>query len=101
MLEGPVTAPFPSMPRNTLERVDVDYISPLLEMGGLLSKLSLGERSAMEKDEPIQKTHIKITCPECRGPLWEERQGRIVEYRCRVGHAYNPRLLRRKQSKLR
>jgi len=25
-----------------------------------------------------------------RGPLTEERQGRIVEYRCRVGHVYSP-----------
>ena len=32
----------------------------------------------------------KITCPECRGPLHAERQDRITEYRCRVGHAYFP-----------
>ena len=90
VVQDPSTAPFPSMPQNALERVHVDYISPILEMGGLLSKLSVMERSAMENDEPIQRTHVKITCPECRGPLWEERQGRIVEYRCRVGHAYSP-----------
>jgi two-component system chemotaxis response regulator CheB len=33
---------------------------------------------------------LEIKCPGCGGPLWEERQGRIVEYRCRVGHAFSP-----------
>lgn len=33
---------------------------------------------------------MDLTCPESRGPIWEERQGRIVEYRCRAGHAYSP-----------
>ena len=42
------------------------------------------------QDEPLQKAFSGVTCPECRGPIWEERRGRIVEYRCRVGHAYSP-----------
>ena len=41
-------------------------------------------------DEKVDKKLSALTCPECRGPLWEERQDRIVEYRCRVGHAYSP-----------
>ena len=40
--------------------------------------------------EPLKRTLSGLTCPECRGPLWKERRGRIVEYRCRVGHAYSP-----------
>ena len=30
-----------------------------------------------------------VTCPECRGPMWEEEFGKIKEFRCRVGHAYS------------
>lgn len=30
-----------------------------------------------------------LTCPECRGPLWEEQHGKIKEYVCRVGHTYS------------
>ena len=38
----------------------------------------------------MEKSQTALTCPECRGPLSEERQGRIVEYACRVGHRYSP-----------
>ena len=33
---------------------------------------------------------IEATCPECRGPLTEVRDGEIVEYHCLVGHRYSP-----------
>jgi hypothetical protein len=33
-----------------------------------------------------------FACPECRGVLWELEEGRLVRYRCRVGHGYTARL---------
>ena len=33
---------------------------------------------------------IEATCPECRGPLSEVRDGGVTEYRCLVGHRYSP-----------
>jgi two-component system, chemotaxis family, protein-glutamate methylesterase/glutaminase len=30
-----------------------------------------------------------FTCPECHGTLWETREGDVLEFRCRVGHAYS------------
>lgn len=41
-------------------------------------------------EERQVKVKSALTCPECRGPLWEERQGPIVEFSCRVGHKYSP-----------
>ena len=39
------------------------------------------------------KTLIEATCPDCRGPLSELRNGAISEYTCLVGHRYSPRAL--------
>ena len=55
------------------------------------------DRDAIEVPEPMEKTLLETKCPDCSGPLWEERQGRILEYRCRVGHAYSPLALEEEQ----
>ena len=94
VVQDPKTAHCPSMPGSAVAHVDVDHIVPLSEIPGLLSTLaSTARRETEEKpmlEEPLKKNFSGLTCPECRGPLTEERQGRVVEYRCRVGHAYGP-----------
>jgi two-component system chemotaxis response regulator CheB len=44
----------------------------------------------MKSEERMEKILSHLTCPECRGPLTKERQGKILEYRCRVGHVFSP-----------
>jgi two-component system, chemotaxis family, protein-glutamate methylesterase/glutaminase len=44
----------------------------------------------MEKQESTERRQVELICPDCQGPIWEERQGRIVEYECRVGHRFSP-----------
>jgi two-component system chemotaxis response regulator CheB len=90
VVEDPETALYPSMPRHAVNRVDVDYIVPLDEIAGVVSRLARAERDAIKKEELMEKRATALTCPECRGPLSEERQGKIVEYACRVGHRYSP-----------
>jgi two-component system chemotaxis response regulator CheB len=29
-----------------------------------------------------------FACPECHGVLWEVREGKLLQFRCRVGHTY-------------
>lgn len=90
VVQNPKTALYPSMPRNALKYVDADYILELEDIPATLSRLAITERSATEVVEPMNRKLLDLTCPECRGPLWEERQGEIVEYRCRVGHGFTP-----------
>jgi len=94
VVQEPKTARCPSMPESAVAHVDVDHIIPLAEIAAFLSTLaSTARKQAKEKPmqvEPLEKHFSGLTCPECRGPITEERQGRIVEYRCRVGHAYAP-----------
>jgi two-component system, chemotaxis family, protein-glutamate methylesterase/glutaminase len=93
IVQDPATALFASMPSSAIEHVDADYIVPPKQIARVLSDLATMDRDAKEVSEPMEKTLLETKCPECSGPLWEERQGRIVEYRCRVGHAYSPHAL--------
>jgi two-component system chemotaxis response regulator CheB len=90
VVEDPGSAMFPSMPSHAIARVDVDYVLPLEAIAGQISHLATTERDATKREEPMESKASGLTCPECRGPLVEERQGKIIEYACRVGHRYTP-----------
>jgi two-component system chemotaxis response regulator CheB len=38
-----------------------------------------------------------LTCPECGGPLSQDRDGIFSHFRCRVGHAFSLRSLKEAQ----
>lgn len=88
--QDPKTALFPDMPKNAIKHVPVDHVLEIHQIPRLISKLAATERTAMKTEESIERKVVEMTCPDCGGPIWEERQGKIVEYRCRVGHAYSP-----------
>lgn len=110
VVQDPVDAIVPDMPRNALRNVDVDYTVRLSEMPGLLAQLvaepltEAGEPAA-KGEEPAEMQIPKrvegaewdmdklgevtqFTCPECHGSLWRIHEGRILRFRCRTGHAY-------------
>ncbi len=35
---------------------------------------------------PSGGEQVPFVCPECHGPLWELRDGRLLRYQCLVGH---------------
>ncbi len=37
----------------------------------------------------MEPTLTDLTCPDCRGTIWEVPHGNGNEYRCRVGHTYS------------
>ena len=107
--QDPHEAFAPSMPRSAIEFVTVDYILPVREIPGLLTRLSnetVSETSpggstvrAMELDlappsaeaEDDRRGEVSVfSCPECHGTLWELEEDGILRFRCRVGHVYSP-----------
>lgn len=110
VVQDPLDALYPSMPRSALEHVQVDYAVPLAEVAQLLARL-VNEPTKIQDDvrlsdlitiesgfaqmktiKPEEMNRIGdpagLSCPECYGPLWKIRDGTIHRYRCHVGHAY-------------
>lgn len=119
IVQDPVTAEEPGMPRSALNWVDVDFSVPLEEMGPLLSRLvrqppppdappepALGREVAINRGEDLLENlgaiaePAGISCPDCGGGLWEVKQSPPLRYRCHTGHAYTARTLEQAQAEV-
>ena len=112
VVQEPLDAEFPSMPRNALSQVAVDYKVPVAEMADLLVRLASEEieisEASMEEDKQTE-IEIKIaledsafeknimefgeltpfTCPDCHGVLVQLKDGERARFRCHTGHAFS------------
>ena len=103
VVQEPTDALVPDMPRAVLRAVDVDFCVPLSEMPALLTKLANqpvpAEKRKAERNKAILKperessTPSPFTCPDCSGPLYEVKNGKLSQYRCIVGHIFSPESL--------
>lgn len=108
VVQDPLDADMPEMPRNALQHVDVDHTVPIRAMGALLGKLArleaaptpeipldirleaaiaAQELAGMKIDDALGNPS-RFTCPECHGALWEIEDGSLLRFRCHVGHAF-------------
>jgi len=117
IVQSPEEAVVPSMPLSVLRNVEVDYVLPVAEMAGVISKLA---GHFQEKDESVMTSDrtesydvaeglldpmrnfeklgppSPFSCPECGGTLWEVSED-ATRFRCHVGHAYSLRTLAAEQ----
>ena len=95
IVQHPEEALFSSMPLSTLREVEADYTLRIAEIGPLLGELvrenGANETRPKRENPGMQPKVVDLTCPECRGTIWEVPNGPMVQYRCRVGHSYSPR----------
>jgi two-component system chemotaxis response regulator CheB len=110
IVQDPEEAAFSGMPRSALDHVHVDACLSSMEIGPALVELA-GRPASEEGGSPVSeelKQEVEtaafeldelqnpdrpgipsvFSCPECHGVLYEVREGDLVRYRCRVGHAY-------------
>jgi two-component system chemotaxis response regulator CheB len=50
--------------------------------------IAAGGETPMSADEREAGERSVFGCPDCGGVLWEIKDGELVRFRCRVGHAY-------------
>lgn len=109
--QDPEEAMFPSMPQSAIDHVAVDHVVKLDRMAKLLYELAkrptATEESVASHDDARKETEYSevdlarieqaadhpgvlapFGCPDCGGTLWELREGDLVRFRCRVGHAW-------------
>jgi len=92
IVQDPEEAAYRSMPENAIRGLNVQYILRIHEMAPLLTRLSMGEKSATTlhhaaAESPIPKaTPTLQACPECGGVMVAEQHGGTKEYVCHVGH---------------
>jgi two-component system chemotaxis response regulator CheB len=116
--QDPVEADFPSMPASAIQNVEVDHVLPVKKIAELLVRLAhepapphpepvagdgaemdvaeMGDASLKTKDLPGNPS--PFVCPECGGATWELHKGKLVKYRCHVGHSYTAEGMLARQS---
>lgn len=115
IVQDPDDAMYSGMPRSALENVEnIDYILPLSEIPSNLvnivntraekprkSNLESGiAQSNMEAEDSntLPAKPSTFTCPDCGGSLWEFEEGKMLRFKCHVGHAFGTETLRALQS---
>lgn len=105
IVQDPGDAAYEEMPRNAIDSAGADIVAPLRDIahhittlvGGSLSVARVGEvpldiaaggEAPVGADEREAGELSPFGCPDCGGVLWQLRDGKLVRYRCRVGHAY-------------
>ena len=108
IIQDPKTASFPGMPTSALEFIEPDQVGPPEKIGALLAELAgspadagasrPGESAEVDVQEEGDKdmdlvnslgSPSMFSCPECKGVLWEIKDGQLTRYRCHAGHAHS------------
>jgi two-component system chemotaxis response regulator CheB len=107
--QHPDEAAVPSMPQHAIKAVEGTHVLPIEKIASLLVELASGigkptpvaaAENRGEEDVAVRGDHgletgslpgpsSGFTCPDCGGALWEVESGRLLRYRCHLGHAYN------------
>lgn len=113
IVQDPLDASNPSMPRSALAHVDVDRCVSLAEIPSLLVRIAreratsarivetmsaslekAEERPEQDMDAHFTQHHpVAVTCPDCGGALRETHTGSLCQYTCHIGHVYSAEVM--------
>ena len=115
VVQDPKNASFSGMPNSAIENVEVDYILPVSSIAPILVHLahelvveegaqtmpneSEMEPDIVELDGVSMRKHghpgppSNFTCPDCGGTLYQLKERKLLQFRCRTGHAFSANTL--------
>jgi two-component system, chemotaxis family, protein-glutamate methylesterase/glutaminase len=113
LVQDPESALYHGMPRSAIEHLAVDHVLPVEDISEVLADLATRPVESLEvggmseeftwvpeADELAVVDRQKqpgmpstMACPECHGVLWEQKEDDLIQFRCRVGHAYSAEAL--------
>jgi two-component system chemotaxis response regulator CheB len=121
--QDPADAAFPGMPDSAVRFARPAHVAPVRDIAALVSKCvranadadqagpdqasrqdeRMDDPNGLDEPDELDSEHAaaadqegvpsELNCPECGGTLWEREEGRLLRFRCRVGHAYSPESL--------
>jgi len=116
IVQEPGEALADEMPRRAIQYAAPDFVLPVADIAELLVAVSseklpfpdtsrramvMESKQGKAEQVPNEKAEFMnngkpsaFACPECHGVLWEIESGELLQYRCRVGHAYTGDTLR-------
>jgi two-component system chemotaxis response regulator CheB len=116
LVQDPDEAEAPDMPRSALAAVSVDACAPTSGLGEALARLiarpagtpgsvpddialevAIAAGRASSGDLAPSVDPAPITCPDCGGVLSQLREGRVLRFRCQIGHGYTAEALEDQQ----
>jgi len=123
IVQDPNQAEYPDMPLSVLNNMEVDYSIGLANMGEVIESITqtnpeekpapddviieseIAERVVVDYDNVKQLgEHSLYACPDCGGGLWDITKkgggGKVVRYRCHIGHSYSEKDLVIKQGEI-
>ena len=107
VVQDPVDAAHPDMPRSALKHVPVDHCLPLAQLPELLTRL-VAERATAHPDQTPSSARkqgkemtaeytldqpVTVACPDCGGALRRMELGTLIQYGCHIGHVYTAEVM--------
>ena len=111
LAQDPADALIPSMPLHAIQSVEVRRVLAAIDIPAALVALvgeTIAPADAPDAPDAFDAAEAgdslpahsplgpppSYTCPECGGALWEHAvTGKLLRFRCRVGHAYTAEIL--------
>lgn len=109
VVQDPLEAMYPEMPSRAMQYAGADCVVRTQDLAKLIVEASCaqlpdkfnpaGEEMPQQKkpdkadleaypQQEKEGTPSSFACPDCHGVLWEVKEGELLRFRCRVGHAY-------------